>query len=333
MDTSKKAIKSNMDCVINAEFIDWDELKNTTILITGATGLIGTAMIKALLRVNEVRGLEIRILALVRDKKRACERFKDINHKESLVLVEGCVESLPVITDNIDYIIHAASQTASKEIVTHAVETIETTVLGTNNLLKLAKDKRVRGFVYLSSMEVYGHPEKGHKVSEDEIGAMSPLNLRNSYPISKIMSESMCCAYAGEYSIPAMICRLTQTIGDDYNYNDNRAFAYFYRCIKEHKNIVLKTKGETERSYLHTNDAVTAILCILLRGTPGCAYNAADEDTYCSISDMAERLAGRAGLKVEYNIEDEASNGFPQTLYMDLNTASLKALGWKPQYS
>ena len=207
MDTSKKAIKSNMDCVINAEFIDWDELKNTTILITGATGLIGTAMIKALLRVNEVRGLEIRILALVRDKKRACERFKDINHKESLVLVEGCVESLPVITDNIDYIIHAASQTASKEIVTHAVETIETTVLGTNNLLKLAKDKRVRGFVYLSSMEVYGHPEKGHKVSEDEIGAMSPLNLRNSYPISKIMSESMCCAYAGEYSIPAMICR------------------------------------------------------------------------------------------------------------------------------
>lgn len=118
----------------------------------------------------------------------------------------------------------------------------------------------------MSSMEVYGYPEKGHKVTEDEIGALSPLDLKNSCPIAKMVSKSMTCAYAAEYDVPTMICRLTQTFGVSVNYNDNRIFAYFGQCVNEKKNIVLKTKGETERCYLYTTDAVTAILTIMLNG-------------------------------------------------------------------
>ena len=226
---------------------------------------------------------------------------------------------------------HAASQTASKEFVTHAVETIQTSVFGTASVLKLAAENKVKGFVYLSSMEVYGYPERGHKVRENEIGAMTSLDLRNSYPISKVMSEAMCCAYAAEYDVPAMICRLSQTFGPSVNYNDNRIFAYFGRCIREKRNIVLKTKGETERCYLHTTDAVTAILTILLKGKPGRAYNAANESTYCSIAEIAERIAAANGIQVEYDIQDAAKNGFPQALYMHLDTTELQVLGWKPE--
>ena len=180
-------------------------------------------------------------------------------------------------------------------------------------------------------MEVYGYPEKGHKVTEDECCALAPLDVRNSYPVSKVMSEAMCCAYAREYNVPATICRLTQTFGPGVHYNDNRIFAYFGRCVKEKKNIVLKTKGETERCYLYTADAVTAILTTMLKGNLGQAYNVADESTYCSIAEMAECVAADGGIQVEYDIQDAAANGFLQTLYMDLDTKALRGLGWQPR--
>lgn len=324
-------ISDDIRSVSAAKFIDWEKLRNRVVLVTGATGLIGSSFIKALDYANSEKKLNIKLLGLVRDLKRAEDRFSDIIPSEMIKFVVGNVEELPEINEPIDYIVHLASQTASKEFIQHAVETIETSVLGTFNLLRLAKEKKVKGFVYLSSMEVYGYPEKGHRVTESEIGTLSPLDLRNSYPLSKIISEAMTCAYAKEYGVPAMICRLTQTFGPSVNYNDNRIFAYFGRCVKEKKNIVLKTKGETERCYLHTTDAVTAILTIMLEGKPGNAYNAADENTYCSIAEMAERVAADGGIKVEYDIQDEAANGFPKTLYMNLDTAALKKLGWEPK--
>lgn len=316
--------------VAKAEFIPWEMLAGKTLFVTGATGLIGATLINALNYAGKIRNLNLHIVALVRDKKRAEERFKDILADGILSFVVGNVEQLPDIDTPIDYIIHGASQTASREFVSHPVETLETTVLGTVNLLKLAREKHVAGFVYLSSMEVYGYPERGHKVTEMEIGSFSPLNMRNCYPIGKIASENLCCSYANEYGVPAMSIRLTQTFGAGVNYNDTRVFAYFARCVKEQKDIVLKTKGETERCYLYTTDAATAILAVLLQGKPGSIYNAADETTYCSIAEMAERVAADGGVKVVYDIQDAAANGFPDTLYMELDTNELKCLGWCP---
>ena len=323
-------IHEDIRIVNEADFIEWDRFKGATILVTGATGLIGTSFIKSLDYANKEKNLNLHMIALVRDEARAKDRFAGILPNGMLSLVVGNVENLPVIDGKVDYILHAASQTASKEFVQHAVETIQTSVLGTFHLLKLAREKNVKGFVYLSSMEVYGYPKRGHKVKENEIGSLTPLDLRNSYPISKMMSESMCCAYAKEYGVPTMICRLTQTFGPGVNYDDERIFAYFGRCVNEKQNIVLKTKGETERCYLYTFDAVTALLAIMLNGKSGSAYNAADENTYCSIAEMAERVAADGGIKVVYDIQDEKENCFPQTLYMNLDTSALRELGWKP---
>lgn len=317
-----------MEYICNARFIPWNELKNKTIFITGATGLIGFTLVQSLLYANKRRNLQLKVIALVRDINRAKERFIEIADDVAIEYVLGSVENLPQIEQPIDYIVHGASQTASMAFVNQPVETILTAIKGTENLLRLAREKMVAGMVYLSSMEVYGYPEKGHKVTENEIGCLSPLDVRNSYPISKIQCESLCSAYAKEYDIPVMSARLTQTFGPGVNYNDGRAFAEFARCVVERRDIVLKTKGETERSYLYTADAATAILTILLKGSAGQAYNVANENTYCSIADMAEKIAKQGGIKVRYDIQDESKNGYPKTLYMDLDTSMLCGLGW-----
>ncbi len=323
--------KQDLKEVVSAAFIPWRDLRNATVLITGITGLIGYTLAASLLEADREKGLHLKIIGVVRDKGRAEERFREfMADGQALVFVQGSVEEFPAVDGKIDFIIHGAAQTGSREFVSRPVETMETAVRGTGNLLELAREKRVKGFLYLSSMEVYGYPEKGHKVTENEIGSFSPSVLRNSYPISKITCEAMCCAYAAEYGVPAKIIRLTQTFGAGVNDKDKRIFAYFLRCMREKTDIVLKTKGETERSYLYTTDAATAILTVLLNGEIGKAYNAANEETYCSIAKMADLVAAEAGIKVKYELQDEEANGYPETLYMDLDTGELQKLGWHP---
>lgn len=320
----------DLECIAGSEYIPWDTLREKTVLVTGATGLIGYTLVSGLLYANRRMNLDLRVLALVRDESRAKNRFKmQLEGANDLRLVHGTVEDLPRIDEPVDYIVHGAGQTASSAIVRQPAETIRTALIGTMNLLELSRIKQSKGFAYLSSMEVYGHPAKGRKVTEDEIGALSPLDIRNSYPVSKQQCESLCCAYASEYGVPAVIIRLTQTFGLGVNRGDARIFAEFGRCAAEKRDIVLKTKGETERSYLYTADAATAILTVLLKGEPGTAYNAADETTYCSIAEMARLVAGLAGVRVRFEPQDERKNGFPSPQYVNLDTARLRALGWK----
>ena len=327
MDVKDQFIR-DMEYICQTSFIPWDELKGKTILITGATGLIGYTLVHALLYANRQRHLNMQVLAVVRDLARAKERFSTVSGDSALSFVIGNVEHFPEINGPIDYIVHGASQTASKAFVDQPVETILTALKGTENLLELARNKAVSGMVYLSSMEVYGYPAKGHKVTEDEIGSLTPLDVRNSYPISKIQCESLCYAYAKEYGVPVMSARLTQTFGPGVNYKDGRVFAEFARCVVEKRDIVLKTKGETERCYLYTADAVTAILTILLKGEAGQAYNVANESTYCSIAEMAEEIARDGDIKVRFDIQDESKNGYLKTLFMDMDTSLLQRMQW-----
>lgn len=311
------------------EVIDWEVLRGKTILITGATGLIGYTLLRVLAEADITRGLNVNVLALVRDRDAARERFKSVfGQGLRISMVEGTVECMPSIDGCIDYIVHGASKTQSSEFVKEPVEVIDTAILGTKKLLELAREKQVSSFVYLSSMEVYGFPEKGHKVTEEEIGAFSPMEIRNVYPISKLLCESMCVAYHKEYGVPVRILRLTQTFGPGIRSGDARVFAYFIECARDGKDIVLKTKGETERSYLYSADAATAILTLLTCGEAGGVYNAADESTYCSIKEMACLVAEQNGIGVQLETQDREESGYPETIYMDLDTTRLKALGW-----
>jgi len=238
------------------------------------------------------------------------------------------------VKEKIDYIVHLASPTSSRFFSENPVDTMTVNIEGTRAVLELARNQSVEKVIFSSSMEVYGIPEKGHKVTEVDIGRFQTTNPRNSYPIAKIACEALCHSYFAQYAVPATVLRFTQTFGPGVKYEDGRIFAYFMRCVIEKKDIVLKTAGLTERSYLYTADAVSAILVALLKGKTGEAYTAANPDTYCSIREMAEMAAGelaKGRIKVVYDIaEDVAKLGYAQTLYMDLNTDKLEQLGWKP---
>lgn len=319
-------------------------LAGKTVLVTGATGLIGSQIVLALACANQLQSTDIHILALCRSREKAARVFGEMGESRDsrLTVLTGDVMDLPEYDGEIDYIIHGASPTSSRFFVEQPVQTIETALTGTQHVLELAAEKRVKGFVYLSSLEVYGVPQKVKEdVSEKDYGYIDPLQVRSSYSEGKRMTECLCAAFHGQYGVPVKIARLSQTFGPGVVYDDGRVFAEFARCALEHKDIVLHTQGGTVRTYLYTRDAVAGILQILTAGVPGEAYNVTNEATRISIRDMAQLVCGlipAAGIQVLFDCpEDISSFGYNPEMVIALNTGKLCALTgeggyrWKAQ--
>lgn len=305
-------------------------LESKSIFISGATGLIGSTIVKTI--VTNVPSAKI--IALVRNKDKAESIFRSLGPNSRITYVNGDIRNPILTNDPIDYIIHAASETSSKSFVEAPTKVIDIAIGGTKNLLELASEKKVKGFVYLSSMEVYGTPNNDDKIFETHGTDLDTMNVRTSYPESKRLCESLCTAYASERGVPAKVIRLTQTFGPGVQYEDGRIFAELARCVIENRDIILRTKGETKRNYLYTLDAATAILTVLTKGHAGEAYNAANESTYCSIFEMAQLVAQKiAGGKIQVVIQEaDISNfGYAKTLHMNLDVSKLKELGWAAQ--
>ena len=232
-----------------------------------------------------------------------------------------------------DYIIHGASQTSSKEFITHPVEVSSIALDGTKHILDYAAKIETKGFIYLSSMEIYGNPKTDEKITETHASNIDTMKVRSCYSESKRMCENLCMSYMSEYHLPVAVLRLTQTFGDGVDYTDNRIFAEFARCVIENKDIILKTQGKTKRSYLYVYDAISAIFLIIYKNGYGESYNVANEDTYCSIYEMAHMVAEKiAQNRISVKIEEENIEklGFAPELHMNLDTTKIRKLNWKP---
>lgn len=312
------------------EFIDWNSFRDAAIMITGSTGLIGSNLVNAIAYISDQKKLGVRLVLPVRDCEKAHEMFCWVNAE----IVEYSLGSELRLDLPVDYIVHLASPTSSRFFVHNPVDTMTANIEGTKALLEYARHQCVNRFAYVSTMEVYGLPDRGHVVRESELGAFETMNTRNSYPIAKIACEALCNSYWNQYGVPTVVLRATQTFGPGVEYNDGRIFAEFMRCALEHRSIVLKSQGLTERSYLYTSDAVSAILVALTSAVPGEAYTVANPDTYCSIRDMAEMVAKKiAGgdVGVEFDLAEDLSKlGYADTLYMNLDVSKLMRHGWYP---
>lgn len=334
--------------------------KDRTILITGATGMIGSLIVRKILEEKSY----CRMILPVRSIKKAQKIYEDLSpedyqklrfipyraktsclpehelqdiHQESRVGIESlCRESCPELYQiEINDIIHCACVTQSEEMFTHPVETADSIVNGTKNVLELAREKQADSMVYLSSMEVYGKvADTGEKSSEEELGSLDLNSPRSCYPVAKRMAEHYCHIYQKEYGVPVKIARLAQTFGRGVRPEDRRVYMQFARAAYEKKNIVLRTYGTSIGNYCHTQDAADAILCILESGCDGEAYNVVNEKNTMSIREMAELVVENFGdgeIEVIYDVSEENRKIYAADTGLRLSSKKLQALGWKPK--
>ncbi|MGN1050783.1 MAG: NAD-dependent epimerase/dehydratase family protein [Acutalibacteraceae bacterium] len=331
-----KYFAEDLDIFANEQIKNRKDLENKTFFITGATGLVGSYLVKALCNMNDLFNIGISVLALVRNEEKGRNILGEcLNSGCELVL--GDILNPVKCDKKIDYIIHCAAVTNSKQMVTYPVETIRTAIDGTENILLLAKEKDIKSMVYISSMEMYGSPDPSLLyVKESDYGYVDCLKVRSSYPEGKRISECLCASYASEYGVPVKIARLAQTFGAGVSKSDTRVFAQFARSLINSEDIVLHTKGESYGNYCYTRDCANGIMTILLKGNNAEAYNVTNEDTNTTIAGMAKMICEKSGGKIEVVFDipkDSMKYGYAPPVKMLLSSEKLRSLGWEPQVS
>lgn len=307
------------------------DLSGKSILITGCTGLICSALIDILIRWNEIHNEKIIILAAGRNEKKIIERFAQYTKKEWFVIVPYDATSNEIAFDFIcDYIIHGASNASPNKIIKEPVETMLSNFLGIKHLFDYALEKGIKRLLYISSSEIYGKKEHNRPSKENEYGWIDLLNSRNSYSVGKCAAETMCASYYDEYGVDSVIIRPGHIYGPTAENTDNRVSSVWTYAVAHGEDIVMKSDGLQTRSYCYCLDCASAILKVLLKGESVHAYNISNPDSVITIRDMARILSKNAGvtLKIESPTEAE-KKGFNPMNNSALDSQELLALGWQ----
>ena len=306
--------------------LPWDKLSGCNILITGATGLIGSCLVEILMS-RPSKGYNV--YASGRNIERAKERFKGYYDDPAFHFIQYDVTKPLKGEICFHYIVHAASNASPNFFAAKPVEVIKSNIEGVANLIEYGLGHNLKRFLYVSSGEIYGEGD-GRVFTEDYCGYVNPASPRSCYPSSKRSAETLCVSYGAEYDVDTVIARPCHTFGPYFTEMDNRVYAQFIRNVLRGEDIVMKSSGTQFRSWCYVVDCASAILHILLKGENGQAYNIADSSSNISIKELAEMIAEIGGQKVvnAFPSENEKA-GFNPVTKSVFSTTKLESLGWK----
>ncbi len=320
---------SDIDKVIEV-VPELDRLAGKSLMITGAAGLVCSAIVDIIFRYNDTHDQKIQVLAAGRWPEEMSGRFGDlVNRDDFTFVVYDASKTDNVINVHADYIIHGASNASPNMIVKEPVETMMSNFLGMKYLLDYAKEQGTERILYISSSEVYGEKEGFEPYKEGQYGYIDLLNSRNSYSVGKRAAETLCASYADEYGMESVIVRPGHIYGPTASPFDKRVASAWSYAVAKGEDIVMKSDGSQIRSYCYCLDCASAMLKVLLCGENCHAYNISNPDSIISIKDMAEILSESAGVKLRMELPtEEEKKGFNPMSNSSLESESLTGLGW-----
>lgn len=276
---------------ITSSGLDFKKFSNKTILISGANGFLASYLVYTFLHLNDTKHINCKVVGISRSKEKAESKFGSILRRSDFEIIVKDVSGILNIDNKIDFIIHAASQASPKYYGIDPVGTLNANVLGTNNLLELARKNKVESFLFFSSSEVYGIVgEDKIPTRENDYGFIDCTNVRSCYAESKRMGETMCVSWLNQYDVPVKIVRPFHTYGPGMLMDDGRVYADFIADIVNSRNIEMKSDGLAMRAFCYLKDATEGFLNVLINGNNGEAYNVGNPNEEISIIDLAEKL-------------------------------------------
>ena len=313
---------------------DLSELRDKTVLVTGATGQLGRALVKVLAHLNEKNKLNVTILAGCRSFARFRVCYEDDAASRIAYVPFDSSKSFDC-DRRVDYVIHCAGYGDPRAFIDDPVGVMEANIKGVGTILSyLAKQEEGR-LLFVSSGEVYGR-SNGMKSGFDEefSGYVNTMLPRSCYQTSKRAGEALVAAYVHQYGVDALVARQCHVFGPGFSDRDSRVTAQFLRAAKNNQSIVMKSAGSQVRSYIFELDAVAAYVYLLLKGESGEAYNVSPDYT-ATIKELAIEIArfSKVGFYQDEKAFDENRSGYSKNEHSVLNNDKIASIGWSEIFS
>ncbi|MDR3290289.1 MAG: SDR family oxidoreductase [Rickettsiales bacterium] len=292
-----------------------------TILITGATGFLGSNLCEKL-----AMDVDNRIIAVDNNYTGSFDNIKHLNLK----FIEHDVMEPLKIDEKIDQIYNAACPASPPAYQgKRAIFTTKTCVFGIINMLELAK-KNDATILQFSTSEVYGEPLE-HPQKENYRGNVNPIGIRACYDEGKRCAESLMFDYHREEGVDIKIVRIFNTYGKNMNPNDGRVVSNFICQALRGENITIYGTGNQTRSFCYVDDLIEIIIKMMNseKGFTG-PMNIGNPSEF-TMKELAEKIIAKVGWqgKITYN---DLPGDDPSQRRPDITLAKTK-FGWEPKIS
>jgi len=285
-----------------------------TILVTGGAGFIGSHLCRKLSSDNHVICLDNLFTGSLDNIKNIKTEFIRHDVIEKIVL-------------EVDEIYHLACPASPVHYQSNPIKTIKTSVLGTINMLGLAKRVKAR-LVLASTSEIYGDPLI-HPQTENYFGNCNPIGYRSNYDEGKRIAETLCMDYHREHNVNIGIARIFNTFGPRLAKNDGRVISNFITQALENKDITVYGSGQQTRSFCYVNDMVNGLIKLMESGKTG-PYNLGNPDER-TILDIAKIIISMIDTESKIIFSDLPSDD-PTKRKPDI-TKAINDLDWHPTIS
>ena len=301
------------------------DIAGKTVFVTGASGLIGSSVVKVLLDAGA------NVIAAGRSVERLQGKLGEI---PGLSFSQYDATRRNVFTFKADCMVIAASPASPDLFLSKPVDLMLANTVAVCELLDYAIKARIGKVVYVSSSEVYGKMEPpATGFTEDHFGEIDLANPRNCYAESKRAAELLCVSYASQYGLDVSIVRPGHVYGPTATDNDKRVSSLWPRMAAKGEDIVMKSDGAQLRSYVYCHDCATAILTVIQKGAPAKAYNISNRDSVVSIRTLAETICRIANVKLRMEVpSDSEKKRFNPMAISSLDASALEDLGWRAEY-
>jgi len=291
--------------------INIGDLYERKILVTGASGLLGTYFLATLANLRET-GVPLNVIAQVRSDPGV--HTTEIVKRGGFTIVKSDISDFQQcsLLPEADVIIHSAGYAQPLIFMANPLPTIQINTTATATLLK--KLRPGGSFLFISSCEVYSGLNKSI-VKESDIGTTTPLHPRSSYIESKRCGEAICNAYRNN-GVRAVSARVALTYGPGTRKHDKRAVNSFIEQAICQGHVKLLDAGRAVRTCCYVTDAVELMWQAALHGTQP-VYNIAGHSTV-TISELAKLIAEISGVPLTIPESQVEVAGAPEEVLLDL---------------
>jgi nucleoside-diphosphate-sugar epimerase len=320
-------------------------VKNSSLLVTGGTGFMGTWLAEMVTYLNDQHDFNTRLILFSKSANSYSAKVPHIALRDDVTLIEGDIRNLRDLPDDVNWVIHAAASPDSRLHASDPKRTIDVIVNGTTSVLDfVTRLPDLRMFMNVSSGQVYGaQPHNVERLTEESFYGLDCSSLNSTYAEAKRIGETICTVYRSQYRLPIVNIRPFAFIGPYQLMNRPWAINNFIRDSLRGGPIRILGDGETIRSYMYPTDMTWWLLNILTRGKIGASYNVGSPDSV-TLRQLAEKIASKYSIppKIESRLSrDEvlkrtkwvpdvslAQKTLKLTRKVDLDTAIMRTIMW-----